>query len=147
MGGRVEILGAVERRRRWTAEEKVSILDEAFGGGSSVAEVSERRGVSRALIYHWRRQAREGAIPGVGMTTPAETSFVPVRIETLAGPAASARAAPSAARRSTERFSRSKASGGLVEIALCNGRTVRVDAGIDPEALARLVAALDGRAP
>jgi hypothetical protein len=28
MGGRVEILGAVERRRRWTAEEKVSILDE-----------------------------------------------------------------------------------------------------------------------
>ena len=61
MGGRVEVLG-VERRRRWTPEEKVAILDEAFGGRSSVAEVSERRGVSRALIYYWRRQAREGEI-------------------------------------------------------------------------------------
>ena len=147
MSGRVEILGAVERRRRWTAEEKVAILDDAFGGGSSVAEVSERRGVSRALIYYWRRQAREGTIPAVGMTTPAEASFVPVRIETLAGRAVSAPAAPAAARRSTERSSRSKVSGGLVEIALCNGRIVRFDAGIDPEALARLVAALDRGAP
>jgi transposase len=80
MGGRVEVLG-VERRRRWTPEEKVAILDEAFGGRSSVAEVSERRGVSRALIYYWRRQAREGEIAGVGMAVSAEPSFVPVRIE------------------------------------------------------------------
>jgi hypothetical protein len=40
-----------------------------------------------------------------------------------------------------------KAGSGLVEIALCNGRTIKVDAGIDPGALARLVAVLDGGAP
>jgi transposase len=60
MGGRVEILGAVERRRRWTAEGKVAILDEAFRAGGSVAAASDRHGVSRALIYYWRRPAREG---------------------------------------------------------------------------------------
>lgn len=54
MGGRIEILGAVERRRRWTAEEKVAILDEAFRAGGSVAAASDRHGVSRALIYYPR---------------------------------------------------------------------------------------------
>jgi transposase len=146
MGGRVEVLG-VERRRRWTPEEKVAILDEAFGGRSSVAEVSERRGVSRALIYYWRRQAREGAIAGVGMASSAEPSFVPVRIEPLMTPAVSPKAAPMALPRSRRRSPPLKAGSGLVEIALCNGRTIKVDAGIDPEALARLVAVLDGGAP
>lgn len=79
--GRIEILGSVERRRRWRPEEKVSILDEAFGDGGTVAAASERHGVSRALIYYWRRQAREGAIPGVGVVTPDAPVFVPVRIE------------------------------------------------------------------
>jgi transposase len=34
---------------------------------------------------------------------------------------------------------------GLIEIALCDGTTVRVDAGIDPRALRRVLAALRGR--
>ena len=147
MGGRVEIL-EVERRRRWTPEEKVEILDEAFGGRSSVAEVSERRGISRALIYYWRRQAREGEmIAGVGMVAPAEPSFVPVRIEPAMTPAVSPKAAPRAPGRSAGRSSPLKAGSSFVEIALRNGRTIKVDAGIDPEALARLVAVLDGGAP
>jgi transposase len=146
MGGRVEVLG-VERRRRWTPEEKVAILDEAFGGRSSVAEVSGRRGVSRALIYYWRRQAREGAIAGVGMTASPEPSFVPVRIEPAMTRAVSPKAAPTALARSARSSPSLRAGSGLVEIALCNGRTIKVDAGIDPEALARLVAVLDGGAP
>jgi transposase len=146
MGGRVEVLG-VERRRRWTPEEKVAILNEAFGGRSSVAEVSERRGVSRALIYYWRRQAREGEIAGVGMVASAEASFVPVRIEPAMTPAVSPKAAPPALAHSARRSPPLKAGSGRVEIALCNGRTIKVDAGIDPEALARLVAVLDRGAP
>jgi transposase len=146
MGGRIEVLG-VERRRRWSPEEKVAILDEAFGGRSSVAEVSERRGVSRALIYYWRRQAREGEIAGVGMAASAAPSFVPVRIEPAMTPSVLPKAAPPALARSARRSSPLKADSGLVEIALCNGRTIKVDAGIDPDALARLVAVLDGGAP
>ena len=141
--GRVEILGAVERRRRWTAEEKVAILDEAFRAGGSVAAVSDRHGVSRALIYYWRRQAREGGIAGVGMAMPEKTAFVPVRIvaaATAVGPTAPARPSPA------QRPSPSRSRACTIEIALVNGRVIKVDAGIDPDALARLVTALDGGA-
>ena len=141
--GRIEILGAVERRRRWTAEEKVAILDAAFRVGGSVAAVSGRHGVSRALIYYWRRQAREGGIAGVGMAGPEPTVFVPVRIAaaaTAVGPTASAGPRPA------QRPSPSRSRARTIEIALVNGRVIKVDAGIDPDALARLVTALDGEA-
>ena len=136
MSGRIEILGAVERWRRWTAEEKVAILDEAFRADGSVAAASDRHGVSRALIYYWRRQAREGGIVGVGMAPIGNAAgFVPVRIE--ADPAAQTVTSPL---RPTSPRSRACP----IEIGLTNGRVIKVDAGIDPSALARLVAVLDG---
>jgi hypothetical protein len=61
-------------------------------------------------------------------------------------PAVSPKAAPPALARLARRPPPLKAGSGLVEIALCNGRTIKVDAGIDPEALARLVAVFDRRA-
>ena len=138
MSGRIEILGAVERRRRWTAEEKVAILDEAFRAGGSVAAASDRHGVSRALIYYWRRQAREGGIVGVGIAVPDNAAgFVPVRIE--ANPAAQT---VTSSHRPTSPRLRMRAC--PIEIGLTNGRIIKVDAGIDPSALARLVAVLDG---
>lgn len=140
--GRIEILGAVERRRRWTAEEKVAILDEAFRAGGSVAAASDRHGVSRALIYYWRRQAREGGIVGVGMApTGNAAGFVPVRIE--ADPAATGLTTQSATAPPHRPFS-PKPRACPIEIGLTNGRVIKVDAGIDPDALARLVAVLDG---
>ena len=36
------------------------------------------------------------------------------------------------------------AHAGLIEVRLVNGRTIRVDESIDPAALARIAAALDG---
>ena len=134
----IEIISTVTRRRRWTPEEKVEILDEAFRTGSSVAATSDRRGVSRALIYLWRRQAREGRIPGVGMAEPAMPAFVPVRVAAITDQSASAPSTRKA------RAPRERRPTGRIEIALANGRTVKVDEGIDPAALARLVAALDG---
>ena len=79
----VEIISTVARRRRWTGEEKVEILDEAFRAGSSVAATSDRRGVSRALIYLWRRQAREGRIAGVGLAEPEKSGFVSVHVAAI----------------------------------------------------------------
>ena len=142
MGGRIEILGAVERRRRWTAEEKVAILDEAFRAGGSVAAASDRHGVPRALIYYWRRQAREGGIVGVGMVVPGNAAgFVPVRIEAdpaAAGPTTQTATSP------THRPSSPRPRACPIEIGLTNGRVIKVDAGIDLDALARLIAVLDG---
>jgi transposase len=43
-------------RRRWSDEEKRIILAE-IGGGVSVTEVARRRGLSRELLFRWRREA------------------------------------------------------------------------------------------
>jgi Transposase len=42
---RVEVLSGSERRRRWSAEQKRSIVAEAFAPGASVCEVARRRDV------------------------------------------------------------------------------------------------------
>jgi transposase len=135
MTSRVELISTVPRRRRWTAEEKVTILDEAFWPGGSVAAAADRHDVSRALICLWRRKAREGGIPGVSVSEAAPATFVPARIEE------STPSAPPAAL-----VARARRRSGLIEIALCNGRVVKVEEGVDPGMLGRIVAALDGGA-
>jgi transposase len=140
MDKRVEIISTVARRRRWTIEEKVAILDEASQRRASITAVADRHGISRNLIYLWRRQAREGSMPGVTVSNGAASAFVAVQIAdcTEKAPAQNAPQhlpAPVGRRRS-----------GLIEIALSNGRVVKVEESIDPATLSRIVAALDGGA-
>lgn len=58
---RQEILG-VERRRRWTMEEKVRILAEVGMAGATVADVARRHDISRQNIYQWRRDVRKSGL-------------------------------------------------------------------------------------
>ena len=139
MDKRVEIISTVARRRRWTIEEKVAILDEASQSRASIAAVADRHGISRNLIYLWRRQAREGAMAGVTMSNGG-ASFVAVRvaesIDKTPPQTVPQRLPASAGRRRS----------GLIEIGLSNGRVVKVEESIDPGILARIIAALDGGA-
>jgi transposase len=52
----------VVQRRRWTTKQKLVLVEEAMG--SAVAGVADRHGISRSLLFEWRRQAREGTMPG-----------------------------------------------------------------------------------
>ena len=54
--GRVEILTGVERRRNWTDEEKLRILDEVATSGSGVTEVARRHDILPQQIYTWRKK-------------------------------------------------------------------------------------------
>jgi hypothetical protein len=72
------------------------------------------------------------------MAEPAMPAFVPVQVAAITDQSA---CAPSAGKARTPRERR---PAGRIEVALTNGRVVKVDEGIDPAALARLVAALDG---
>jgi transposase len=58
----VEVLSGPERRRRWSAEQKRSIVSEAFSPGASVREVARRADVVPGQIYRWRRELRTGAV-------------------------------------------------------------------------------------
>ena len=55
-GQRGEVISVVQRRRRWTTEQKLALVDEAMRPGSSVAGVADRHGMSRSLLFEWRRQ-------------------------------------------------------------------------------------------
>jgi transposase len=57
--GQVTVFSGPERRRRWSNEERLRILSEAFAPGACVAEVCRRHDISSALIYTWRRKLRE----------------------------------------------------------------------------------------
>ena len=134
----LDVIQIVERRRKWPAEAKGRIMEEALAPGATIAGVAGRHGVSRSQVYGWFRKARAGELPGISMASAACAAFAPVKVEEpgAAAPSLPApRAAPTVRRRT-----------GVVEIALGNGRSLKVDEDIDPAVLARLASALDGGA-
>jgi transposase len=141
-----EILSTVERRRPWPAEEKLRIMSQALEPGATVAAVADSNGVCRSQLYTWLKLAREGRLSGITLNRQHASTFVPVRVEPSekAVPAVSApqSSAPSAETRPAA-LTRGRRPA-LVEVVLTNGRIVKVDETIDPDALARLLCVLDG---
>ncbi len=43
------------RRRRYTAEQKRALLDEAAKPGGSISETARRYGVAPSLLFQWKR--------------------------------------------------------------------------------------------
>ncbi len=56
----IEIITDGGRRRRWTASEKLRIVEETLDGRSSISVVARRHGVAPNLLYRWRRLMLEG---------------------------------------------------------------------------------------
>lgn len=138
-----EIISTVERRRSWPTEVKLRIIEEALGPGASIAAVADRNGVCRSLLYTWLRLVRDDKMRGISIAPRPTSAFVPIRIESPANaPVPEVRADDPPPPRLPSRGRRPA----LVEIALTNGRVIKVDECIDPAALAQLVAALDGDA-
>src|ERR1700724_4888506 len=71
-------LGRVERRRRYSVEQKLAVLTEATAPGANMSEVARRHGLVPAQVYKWRRLAELGVIgvPGASELP----SFVAVEI-------------------------------------------------------------------
>src|SRR5690554_6519513 len=70
-----EVMTGVERRRRWSDEEKLSILGEVGVGGETVAGVARRHDITRQHIYQWRREMRRK-----GLMSPRDPMLVPVEV-------------------------------------------------------------------
>jgi transposase len=69
---RVEVISGVERRRRWSEEQKRAIVAESFAPGVVVSEVARRADVSPGQIYRWRQevQAAVGGFAPLLITAP-----------------------------------------------------------------------------
>ena len=132
---RVEVLDGLERRRRWSQDDKARIVEETLVPGARVTDVARRNGVAASVVFTWRRHARtaERVVP----------CFAPVQI------AAAVETGEENSKRSSEDDRRMRqlpvARNGLIEIDLGNRRRIRVDAQVDPEELARVLDVLERR--
>jgi transposase len=127
----IEVLSAADgvRRRHWSDEDKLRIVEESFVGYGQVTATARRHGVCRSLLTVWRRQYRNGELGG-----PRPASFAPVAVmQDIPTPRPCPIDAPDLSRTSQ------------VEIVLVNGRRLVVPAGVDTEALARILSVVDGR--
>ena len=57
---RVEIYSGIQRRRRYSVDEKRRILQEASRRGITISYVARQHGISPSLLFHWRRRMAEG---------------------------------------------------------------------------------------
>jgi transposase len=132
---RVEVLDGLERRRRWSQDDKARIVEETLVPGAAVTDVARRNGIAASVVFTWRRQAR--AVEKVG------PCFTPVQITAAVEPSVE-EAKP---RSEDDRRLRPvpAARNGLIEIDLGNRRRILVDAQVDAAALARVLDVLERR--
>ena len=57
---RVEVFAGIQRRRRYTVEQKLAVLAEAAQPGMTISYVGRRHGIAPSLIFGWRRRMAEG---------------------------------------------------------------------------------------
>jgi transposase len=57
---RVEIITGHERRRRYTANEKLALVDATMQPGMTVSAVARLHGVSPSLLFKWRQLMSQG---------------------------------------------------------------------------------------
>ncbi|HDZ74958.1 MAG TPA: hypothetical protein ENH55_19765 [Aurantimonas coralicida] len=124
------------RRRPWPTSFKEQVVLETLVPGASVSAIARQHDIDTSLIYRWRRQCRVEKVDDVG-----GGRFLPVAIsDQVPGTRGKTEVATRTAGRSKPRRAASR-----IEIELAGGRTIRVDAGIDAEALARILDVVDRR--
>ena len=62
---RVEVITSVQRRRRWSAAEKVRLVEEAMRPGMSVSYVARQHGIAPSQLFGWKRRMLEGGLQAV----------------------------------------------------------------------------------
>jgi len=108
----IQVITGVDRRRRWSDEQKQAIIAAAFAPGAVVSAVARQVDVNSGQIYRWRRELRAGS-PG----------FAEVVVSPGSVP-----------------LDRSATS--VIDVELDGGARVRLPASISPELATAVLAAL-----
>jgi transposase len=120
----VEVITSVERRRRWSLEEKLRIVAESARPDRTASQVARSYGIAAGQLFTWRRQL----IAAVTGERGGASGFVPVQI---AKDDAASSAPVSVELR--------------IEIRLPSGVVIGVGRDVEVEPLRRVLAALSGR--
>jgi transposase len=120
------VVSGPDRRRRWSAADKLRFAEESLASGLSVVEFARQRGIARSLIHAWRRQAKSRELSA---GSAAEARFAPVAVTTWSG----VTVAPM-----------SLGDSSMLEVMLRNGRVLRLSERMAPARAALLADALEG---
>jgi transposase len=122
---RIEVITGVERRRRWSWDQKRAIVEDSLSSRASAAAIARKHGIGTGQLYTWRRQLLRRQLAETPRFARVEVAAEPPR---LTGPAAD----PAAGR------------AGVIEIGLSDGTSVRVNADVDEPTLRRVLGVLRG---
>jgi transposase len=124
------VLSGPERRRRWTAAEKLRLVEETLAPGASVAEVARRHDVHANLLHVWRKQARTGVLAGAveGKARSGQGAGFSAVWIAREPPILPAAVAP--------------AGSGVIEMEFANGSRLRVSGAVDPAIVGAALAVL-----
>ena len=128
MTKQIEVITSVERRRRWSREEKERLVAATLEPGTSVSEIARSAGIHVSQLFRWRKQLCEVAAPSVPQLVPVKIAAVPSEPPIEPRP-----------------VSRSRRKASMVTIELGGGRRVRVESDVDTEALGRILDLLERR--
>ena len=130
----IEVITSVERRRRWSREDKERLVAACLEPGAVLSEIARAAGIHVSQLFRWRKELCQIEEP----RTEATNTLVPVIVSEAAPTAplaASEVPVPSQPRRKRSD----------VTIDLGRGRRVRVDSDIDTEVLGRILDCVLGR--
>jgi len=130
---RIEIITRGERRRSWTREQKREIVAESLGSDLTPTEVARKHAISSGQLYTWRRQML--SMPGTGIER-AVPRFAAVDLAPSTADASEP--APIGETMPAEPATPAR-TGGMIEIMLPNGVSLRVDAEVNGPALRRVL--------
>jgi transposase len=111
------------RRRRWTVEEKIRIVEESLRGSRQASATARRHDISNSLLFRWRKAWREGRLCPASLDGGFARALIVAEDDGGAAPS----------------------GGGRMEIVAHGGRRVIVGADVDAAALARVLGVLEGR--
>ncbi|OYQ37092.1 hypothetical protein CHU95_02655 [Niveispirillum lacus] len=135
---RVEFLTGTERRRFYSRDEKVRLVEEAFRPGVMVAAAARRLGVHESLLYRWRRELSVPVEAGGEDTT----GFLPVTVALDDGPAPSVLAPPICTEPAVAGDPPVPAVPAVLEVTLPGGTFVRMQGDVDPALAVSVLKAL-----
>jgi transposase-like protein len=77
----VEVITSVQRRRRWSADEKAAVVQETYAPGMSISLVARRHGIAPNQLFRRRRLYVEGALsaPSADTVRSKKTRPAPTR--------------------------------------------------------------------
>ena len=84
---RVEVITGVARRRRFSTEQKLAVVEETMQPDMSISYVARRHGLSPSLVFRWRRLMSDGGREAVraddGVVPAAELRRLEERVRDL----------------------------------------------------------------